>query len=93
MAVMLPVVRYQSGASTAKITNDKIFIRTNIPKSSVYEQEPVVVTYKLYTLADVAGMNNMKMPDFNGFLKQELDSEPRTNSFRTKTLTGRIMEP
>lgn len=63
----------QSGASTAKITNDKIFIRTNISKSSVYEQEPVVVTYKLYTLADVAGMNNMKMPDFNGFLKQELD--------------------
>lgn len=63
----------QSGASTAKITNDKIFIRTNVSKSSVYEQEPVVVTYKLYTLADVAGMNNMKMPDFNGFLKQELD--------------------
>lgn len=63
----------QSGASTAKIANDKIFIRTNISKSSVYEQEPVVVTYKLYTLADVAGMNNMKMPDFNGFLKQELD--------------------
>ena len=63
----------QSGASTAKITNDKIFIRTNVSKSSVYEQEPVVVTYKLYTLADVVGMNNMKMPDFNGFLKQELD--------------------
>lgn len=63
----------QSGVSTAKITNDKIFIRTNVSKSSVYEQEPVVVTYKLYTLADVAGMNNMKMPDFNGFLKQELD--------------------
>ena len=63
----------QSGASTAKITNDKIFIRTNVSKSSVYVQEPVVVTYKLYTLADVAGMNNMKMPDFNGFLKQELD--------------------
>lgn len=63
----------QAGANTAKITNDKIFIRTNVSKSSVYEQEPVVVTYKLYTLADVAGMNNMKMPDFNGFLKQELD--------------------
>lgn len=63
----------QAGVSTAKITNDKIFIRTNVSKSSVYEQEPVVVTYKLYTLADVAGMNNMKMPDFNGFLKQELD--------------------
>ncbi len=63
----------QSASSSAKVTNDKIFIRANVSKSSVYEQEPVVVTYKLYTLADVVGMNNMKMPDFNGFLKQELD--------------------
>jgi len=63
----------QSSASSASLSNDKIFIRTEVSKSSVYEQEPVVVTYKLYTLADVVGMNNMKMPDFNGFLKQELD--------------------
>lgn len=63
----------QSSASSASLSNDKIFIRTEVSKSSVYEQEPIVVTYKLYTLADVVGMNNMKMPDFNGFLKQELD--------------------
>lgn len=63
----------QSSASSASLSSDKIFIRAEVSKSSVYEQEPVVVTYKLYTLADVVGMNNMKMPDFNGFLKQELD--------------------
>lgn len=63
----------QSSASSASLSSDKIFIRAEVSKSSVYEQEPIVVTYKLYTLADVVGMNNMKMPDFNGFLKQELD--------------------
>ncbi len=63
----------QSSASSASLSGDKIFIRTEVSKTSVYEQEPIVVTYKLYTLADVVGMNNMKMPDFNGFLKQELD--------------------
>ena len=63
----------QSSASSASLSNDKIFIRAEVSKTNVYEQEPVMVTYKLYTLADVVGMNNMKMPDFNGFLKQELD--------------------
>ena len=62
-----------SKASAASISNDKIFIRTNVSKSNLYEQEPLVVTYKLYTLADVVGMNNVKLPDFNGFMKVELD--------------------
>jgi hypothetical protein len=63
----------QSGSSSESISNDKIFIRTSVSKTNVYEQEPILVTYKLYTLVDVVGMNNMKFPDFNGFMKQELN--------------------
>lgn len=63
----------QSSAAGKAISNERIFIRTNVSKTSVYEQEPIHVTYKLYTLVDVVGMNNMKLPDFNGFMKQELD--------------------
>ncbi len=62
-----------STAAAASISNDKIFIRTSVSKSNLYEQEPLLVTYKLYTLADVVGMNNVKLPDFNGFMKVELD--------------------
>lgn len=65
-----------STASASSISNDKIFIRTSVSKSNLYEQEPLVVTYKLYTLADVVGMNNVKLPDFNGFMKVELDQNP-----------------
>ncbi|MGB4414991.1 MAG: BatD family protein [Paludibacter sp.] len=65
----------QSGStsSSQSISNENIFIRTSVSRTNVYEQEPILVTYKLYTLVDVVGMNNMKMPDFNGFMKQELD--------------------
>lgn len=65
----------QSGNSSASqsISNENVFIRTNVSKTNVYEQEAILVTYKLYTLVDVVGMNNMKLPDFNGFMKQELD--------------------
>lgn len=65
----------QSGStsSSQSISNENIFIRTSVSRTDVYEQEPILVSYKLYTLVDVVGMNNMKMPDFNGFMKQELD--------------------
>lgn len=59
--------------NTQSVSNDKIFVRTSVSKTSVYEQEPILVTYKLYMLVDVVGMNNMKLPDFNGFMKQEFD--------------------
>ena len=65
----------QSGNNSAaqSISNENVFIRTNVSKTNVFEQEAILVTYKLYTLVDVVGMNNMKLPDFNGFMKQELD--------------------
>ena len=60
-------------SSNVSISNDKIFVRTIVSKTNVYEQEPILVTYKLYMLVDVVGMNNMKLPDFNGFMKHEFD--------------------
>ena len=61
-----------TGAETQRISNDNIFIRTSVSKTNVYEQEAILVTYKLYTLLDVAQFTEMKFPDFNGFLKQEI---------------------
>ena len=65
-----------SGQQQASNQNtDNIFIRTIVSKSNVHEQEALLVTYKLY-FANVSGIqltNNIKLPDFTGFLKQELD--------------------
>ncbi len=60
---------------TANQSSDNIFIRTIVSKSNVHEQEALLLTYKLY-FANVNGIqltNNIKFPDFTGFLKQELD--------------------
>lgn len=62
-----------TGAEQQRISNDNIFIRTSVSKTNVYEQEAILVTYKLYTLLDVAQFTDMKFPDFNGFLKQEIE--------------------
>jgi len=55
------------------ISNENVFIKAQVSKSSVYEQEPLLVTYKLYTLLDVVQCTNRKMPDFKGFMKNEIE--------------------
>lgn len=55
------------------ISNDNIFIRTEVSKTNVFEQEAILVTYKLYTLVDVAQLTKAKLPDFGGFMKQDIE--------------------
>ncbi len=63
----------KSNASGQSISNDNVFIKAHVSKSNVYEQEPILVTYKLYTLLDVVQCANRKMPDFKGFMKNEIE--------------------
>lgn len=65
-----------SSGNSQSVGKESLFIRTNVSKTNVHEQEAVLVTYKLYTLADVVQCVNRKMPDFNGFMKQDLDQSP-----------------
>ena len=60
-----------TNTATQSISNENIFIRTNVSKTNVYEQEAILVTYKLYYTVDVMGVADVKLPDFNGFMKQE----------------------
>ncbi len=63
----------KSSSEGQSISNDNVFIRTSVSSSNVYEQEAILVTYKLYTLVDVVQCANKKMPDFNGFMKQDIE--------------------
>lgn len=63
----------QEETSTEDISNDNLFIRTIVSKTKVYEQECILLTYKLYTLVDVRQFIGSKLPDYTGFLKQDID--------------------
>ena len=63
----------QTNSSTENISNENIFIRTILSKTQVFEQECVLLTYKLYTLVDVRQFIGSKLPDYTGFLKQDID--------------------
>lgn len=80
--------RSHSSASAKSISNDNIFIRTNVSRVNVYEQEAILVTYKLYTLLDVVQCVNKKMPDFNGFMKQDIQQD-QNKQFSYENFNGR----
>lgn len=70
--------RQQDQASgSTQVNNNNLFVRTIVSKTHVHEQEAFLLTYKLYFAnVDVAQLtNNTKLPEFTGFLKQELNIE------------------
>jgi len=77
-----------SGGSSKSVSDDEVFIRTSLSKADIYEQEAVLLTYKLYTLVDVVSVNNKKMPDFQGFLKQDIE-QAQNKQFSYENYNGR----
>lgn len=53
------------------VTNKDLFITVTANKTQVFEQEPIVLTYKVYTLVNLNQLVG-KMPDLKGFLSQEV---------------------
>ena len=63
----------QGQAGSASITKDNLFITSTINKTNVYEQEAILLTYKIYTQVDLRAFDNVKLPDFKGFHAQEVE--------------------
>lgn len=65
----------QSSSQSNNVSSENIFVRTIASKTRVHEQEALMITYKLYFAnVDVAQLtNNTKLPEFTGFLKQDLE--------------------
>jgi hypothetical protein len=77
----------QSDNSTS-IESSDLFIRMHVSKSSVYENESFLVTFKLYSLVDITGFDNIKFPEFEGFIAQEIE-QPSNNQMTLENYNGR----
>lgn len=98
-----PTQQQSTGASSQTAGSENIFIRTIVSKTKVHEQEAFLLSYKLYFAnVNVAQFtNNTKLPDFTGFLKQELEQgEIQTElehyngrNYQTATLYRTLLYP
>ena len=60
-------------SSTTSISNQDLFIKAIVSKTTVFEQEAFVLTYKIYTRETNLHLENAKLPDFKGFHSQEIE--------------------
>lgn len=77
----------QVAQAGSEITGKDLFIKVTANKRRVHEQEPVLLTYKVYTLVDLTQLEG-KMPDLTGFHSQEIPL-PQQKSFHVERVDGR----
>lgn len=76
-----------SHSSGGRISSEDLFVKVIANKKHVHEQEPILLTYKVYTLVDLTSLDG-KMPDLKGFHTQEIPL-PQQKSFHIEKLNGR----
>lgn len=74
-------------AAGSVISGRDLFIKVSANKKKVYEQEPILLTYKVYTLVDLTQLEG-KMPELTGFHTQEIPL-PQQKSFHIERVNGK----
>lgn len=69
------------------ISSKDLFIKVSANKTRVHEQEPILLTYKVYTLVDLTQLAG-KMPELKGFHTQEIQL-PQQKNFKIENVNGR----
>jgi len=77
----------ETRAAGSQISGSDLFIKVSASKKRVVEQEPVLLTYKVYTLVSLTQLEG-KMPDLKGFHTQEIPL-PQEKSFKIEQFNGR----
>ncbi|MCD7710020.1 MAG: BatD family protein, partial [Porphyromonadaceae bacterium] len=69
----------QSRSSVQQQSTDEdpeLFVRLILSKTTVYEQEPILATIRVYLKGgNLSGIQNMVMPSFDGFVSQEIEMD------------------
>ena len=66
-----------------------LFVNLSVNRREMFLGEPVVATVKIYSRVNIAGINEIKYPAFNSFLKSDIETPPLT-SLRQENVNGTI---
>lgn len=68
---------------------DDVFVNLLLDKKEVFLGEHIVATVKIYSKVDISGINEIKFPGFEGYLKTDLNTPPLT-SLKRENINGTI---
>ena len=76
-----------NGATSAQIGGEELFMTATLNKTKVYEQQAVLLTYKVYSAVNLTSLDG-KMPDLKGFHVQEIEL-PQHKEWQLENYKGR----
>lgn len=84
----------QSNQSAAqrRVAEDDVLLRAVVSKRSVYKNEPLHVSYKLYTRVPFVDYSFDATPTFNGFWAQNLANKQTNAQSSRETYNGKVYE-
>lgn len=71
----------------APASGSELSLRLLLNTREVYVGQPVTATLKLYTRINLSGINELKYPDFKGFLREEIETPP-LKSLESEVIDG-----
>ncbi|HWR74672.1 MAG TPA: BatD family protein, partial [Bacteroidales bacterium] len=71
----------------APASGSELSLRLLLNTREVYVGQPVTATLKLYTRINLSGINELKYPDFKGFLREDIETPP-LKSLESEVIDG-----
>ena len=77
----------QPSSAQAADGGTDVSLKLHVNTREVYVGQPVSATLKLYTRVNLSGINELKYPDFKGFLREDLET-PELRSLENEVIDG-----
>ncbi len=78
-----------TSAQNNRISGSDLYVRLLVNRSKVTMGEYIVATLKIYSRVNISGLQEVNYPDFNGFLKTDLETTP-LRSLERENVNGQI---
>jgi hypothetical protein len=76
-----------SAASGSPASGSEVSMRLLLNTHEVYVGQPVSATLKLYSRINLSGINELKYPDFKGFLREDIET-PQLKNLEMEVIDG-----
>jgi hypothetical protein len=70
-------------------SGNDLLINLSVNRRDVFIGEPIYATVKIYSRVNIAGINEIKYPSFNSFLRSDIETPPLT-SLKQENVNGTI---
>lgn len=79
----------QQPGSGQSVSASDLYVRLHVNKKEVYLGEHIVASLKIYSRVNISGIQEVKYPDFQSFLKEDLETPP-LRSLERENVNGSI---